>query len=232
MNIKFDTYTLYARIYPTLLVFFPFFTLHYFLLSPELGIFWGTILQFKILSDVTVSVALFFLLMQVNRIVSKEVFEKRMYDNGLCFPTTTMLLHADSNFSDDYKKKIYQKIQSNFEIDIPSAEKEKKSEYRSRQVISEAISHIRTKVGKGKLLGQHNAEYGFVRNFTGGNLVAAVMSILNLIIFSWVYPNPKAQMISLVMVLVYLVFSLLSRWMIDSVGRSYAKILIQEYMAQ
>lgn len=228
---KFDSYTLKARAIPALLASIPFFSLHYFLLSPALGAFWGAVVGLKIASDLTFLSASFFLFMQVNRILSKEVFEKRMYDNGLNFPTTTMLLHTDFYFSGEYKRKIYQKIQSDFKIKIPSTEKEKKNEYRSRQVIAEAISHIRARIGKGTLLGQHNAEYGFIRNFTGGNLLAVVISILNLIIFSWAYPNPKAQMISWVMILVYSVLSLLSRWMIDSVGSSYAKILIQEYMA-
>ncbi len=224
-------YTLKARVAPALLASIPFFTLHYFLLSPALGEFWGAIIELKFASDITFLSTSFFLFMQVGRIVSKEVFEKRIYDNGLKFPTTTMLLRIDAYFSDSYKKKIYQKIQADFKINIPSAEKEREDEHRSRQVITEAISHIRAKVGKGRLLGQHNAEYGFIRNFTGGNLVASIMSALNLIIFSWVYPNQKAQMISWVMILVYVVLSLLTRWMIDSVGRSYAKILVQEYMA-
>lgn len=228
---KFDSYTLKARVAPALLTSVPFFTLHYFLLSPALGAFWGAIIGLKIVSDLTFLTALFFLLMQVNRIVSKEVFEKMMYDNGLNFPTTTILLNADSYFSSEYKKKIYQKIRSDFKINIPSAEQEEKNKYQSRQVIAEAISHTRARVGKGTLLGQHNTEYGFIRNFTGGNLVAAVMSILNLIIFSWAYPNYKAQIISLLMFTVYLMLTLLSRLMIDSVGRSYAKVLIQEYMA-
>lgn len=229
---KFDAYTLKARVLPAVLTVIPFFTLHYFLFSPTLGVFWSSLIELKVVTDITLLGAGFFLLMQFNRIVAKEVFEKRMYNNGLRFPTTNMLLHKDSYFSQSYKKKIHHKIQIDFKMHIPSVQIEQKDEHQSRQSIAEAVSHIRAKVGSGVLLNQHNAEYGFVRNFTGGTLVATLISALDIIIFAWMYPNLQAQMISIFMTVVYLSLTLLSKTMIDSIGRSYAKVLIQEYMAR
>ncbi len=232
MNIKFDTYTLKARAIPAVLVSIPFFTLHYFLLSPTLGKFWSAVLGIKILTDITFTFALFFLLMHLNRIISKEVFEKILYKDGLNFPTTKMLLHKDSSFSDQYKKKIHEKIKSDFKIKIPSSEEEMKNERLSDQCIVEAISHIRRKVGTGILLGQHNEEYGFIRNLTGGSLFASLISLFNVIIFQWIYPDKTALSISEIAGGIYFILMLFSFCMIKSVGRSYVKVLIQEYMAK
>lgn len=228
---KFDKYDIFARVIPAILASLPFFTLHYFLLSPALGAFWGQLLGLKVASDVTFVFALLFLSMQLNRIVSKEVFEKRIYDDGLRFPTTDFLLHLHSFFSVDYTHKIHNQIKSDFDIDIPTRHSEIKDENKSRRLIREAMSHIRAKVGKGNLLGQHNLEYGFIRNFSGGNVVATTISILNMIIFKWIYPNNIALTVSSVSFFIYLILSLFAVKMIGIVGKSYAKVLIQEYMA-
>lgn len=228
---KFDTYTLKARITPAIIVSVPFFILHYFLLSPALGKFWSQVIGMKVTTDITFTLALFFLLMHLNRIVSKEVFERIMYDGGLNFPTTKILLHKNTAFSEQYKKKVHEKIFSDFKIRIFSQKEESKNENRSRQCIVETMSHIRRKVGKGILLGQHNEEYGFIRNLTGGSLVALIMSILNILTFLYIYPDRLALIVSGSAGGIYLFLTICSFWMIDSVGRSYAKILIQEYMA-
>lgn len=230
-NMKFDKYEIFARIIPTVLASVPFFVLHYFLLNPALGTFWGELLGLKVISDITFIFALLFLAMQFNRIVSKEIFEKIMYHDGLSFPTTNFLLHLDSYFSSDYTKKIHGRIKSDFGINIPTPNNEARSEDKSRKLITEAISHIRTKVGKGNLLGQHNLEYGFVRNFSGGNIVASAVSALDVTIFKWLYPNDIAFSVSIVSFFIYFILSLLAGKMIESVGRSYAKVLIQEYMS-
>jgi len=228
---KFDTYDLIARVFPAVLSSVPFFILHYFLLQPAIGEFWGEILAISIASNITFSFILLFLLMHLNRIASKEIYEKYFFKDGLCFPTTNFLLHADSYFSHEYTMKIHKKIKSDFGISIPSGQKERIDEDVVRQHIREAMSHIRAAVGKGKLVGSHNTEYGFIRNFAGGNVIATLMSLINIIIFTFFYPNPTAYTISLVIFLIYLTFSLFSKKLIDNIGKSYAKVLIQEYMA-
>jgi hypothetical protein len=228
---KFNPYILIARAFPAILSMIPFFVLYYFFLNPLAGDFLGELLALKITSAITLPLALFFLMMQLNRLISKGIFEKRIYKNGLTFPTTDFLLHLNSNFSSEYTKKIHNRIRADFGINIPNNIAESKNENLSRKYINEAVSHIRSKVGKGTLLGQHNAEYGFVRNFSGGNVVSAIISALNIIIFTVFYPNNIALTISCITLFLCLVFIVFARKMIRSVGRSYAKVLIQEYMA-
>lgn len=228
---RFDKYDIFARLFPAILSSVPFFVLHYFLLSPLLGQFWGELLALKFVSDFTFIMALLFLMMQINRIISKSMFEDRMYKNGLNLPTTNFLLRSDNHFSSQYISKVYKRIKSDFGIKIPSSYSAGKDEATSRRIISEAVDHIRKVVGKGTLLGQHNLEYGFIRNFCGGNILALFVSILNSIIFEWIYPDQKAFIISLVCSFIYLALNLTSKWMVNVVGKSYAKVLIQEYMA-
>lgn len=227
---KFDAYSLFARALPAFLTSVPFFVLQYFFLGPAIGIFWSELLSLKIATDITFSVALLFLLVHFNRIVSKELIEKKFFKNGLHFPTTNYLLHLDTYYSPEYTKKIHQKIKNDFEIDIPTLETESIEDSHSRKLIFEAMNHIRLRVKKGVLVGQHNMEYGFIRNFSGGCIVSTLISILNIVIFAWIYPVETAFWISLSTLVIYGFFTLLSKKMIDSVGCAYAKVLIQEYM--
>ena len=111
---KFDIYSLTARVLPAFLSSVPFFLLNYFLLNPLMGDFWGELLALKIVSNITFSFALLFLLMQIDRIISKEFIEKNIYKNELYFPTTNFLLHLDKTFSSDFTRKIHQKIKKDF----------------------------------------------------------------------------------------------------------------------
>lgn len=228
---KFNSYSLIARAFPAILTMPPFFILYYFLLRPIMGDFLGELLAIKIAADITLPIALFFLLIQLDRIISKEIYEKRIFRDGLNFPTTNFLLHLNSHYSPEYVEKIHTQIKSDFNINIPSKNAELQDEDHSRKCISEAVGQIRSKVGKGILLEQHNTEYGFIRNLSGGNFIAIGISILNIIIFIWVYPLNLALIISCIIFLAYLLLLLFAKKMIVSVGNSYAKILIQEYMA-
>ncbi len=228
---KFNTYSLIARALPAIISLVPFFILYYFFLSIMLGDFLEDLIALKIASNITLPIALFFLLMQINRLVSKGVFEKRIFKSGLNFPTTDILLHHNSNFSPEYTKKIHKRIKADFDITIPNSRSEIKNETLSRKCIKEAVGHIRIKVGKGILLLQHNAEYGFIRNFSGGNVISVIISAINIVVFSVLYPNKTALLISCVVFFLFLILLLFARKMIRSTGSSYAKILIQEYMA-
>lgn len=228
---KFDSYTLKARILPALLSAIPFFVLHFYYLSPTLGQFWGAFLALKIGSGATLLIAFVFLLVQLSRFFSKHLFENRVFADGYQLPTTDHLLHADSHYSPEYTKQIHARIKLDFGILIPSERQELADVHRSRQVISEAVSHIRQKVGAGNLTAQHNAEYGFIRNLAGGSIIAVLVSILNIVVFWVVSSNRIALAFSIVLAVLYSTILFLSTTLIRAFGYSYAKILIQEYMA-
>lgn len=229
---KFNRYTIIARIFPAILSSIPFFVLHYFFLRDKIGNFLVELFNIKWLSDITISIALIFLLVQLIRFISKEFLERRIYSDGLGLPTTNYLLHLDSFYSPDFTKQIHQKIFYDFKISIPTIKKERFDEVISRKKIVEAVNLIRIKVGDGKLVRQHNIEYGFIRNMVGGSAIAATISILNMAIFRWVYFNLIAFILSDIVAILYLLLILFGKFLIKFFGIAYAKILIQEYMSK
>ena len=79
-------------------------------------------------------------------------------------------------------------------------------------------------------MGQHNAEYGFVRNLAGGAVIALVMALIDSVIFSLLLPNAIAIWVSVILAAVYIVIVVFAKKMIVSFGQDYGRILIQEYM--
>ena len=169
--------------------------------------------------------------MQLNRLISKEFFEKKIFSNGLHFPTTNYLMHSDPRLSFEYTKKVHFKIKRDFEIEIPSMQDELKNGTNSRKIINEAVALIIKMVGNGTLVLQHNIEYGFIRNLIGGSVIATAISIININVFSWMVYNKIALIISCILAFFYLCLIVLSKWLITTFGNNYASVLIQEYMA-
>ena len=69
---------------------------------------------------------------------------------------------------------------TDFDITLLPEDQEKEKEEEARKKIVEAMSLIRAKVKDGRLLLQHNIEYGFVRNLIGGNEIAAGNFTINI----------------------------------------------------
>jgi hypothetical protein len=102
---------------------------------------------------------------------------------------------------------------------------------RARQIISEAVGRIRAKVGDGKLVGQHNAEYGFARNLAGGAIIALIMAVIDAVLFG-VSHNPIAAWFAAALAGIYILIIVCFKKMIVAFGHHYADKLIEEYMAQ
>lgn len=229
---RIDIYDIFARLVPAVLVGVPLYVLYFFLLSPYIGAFLGSLLAWKIASDVTVSIAILYLVAQINRLLSKEFYEKRIFQTGLYLPTTCYLMHSDVSLSDYMTRQVHDKIKRDFGIDIPSPQEEERDEGGSRQLIKESVSLIRMRVGKGQLVHQHNIEYGFARNFVGGSILGMGASIVAMAIFLWVYPDTIAASVSAFLLIIYAVVLLLGEKIIRSFGINYCEVLIQEYLAQ
>jgi len=95
----------------------------------------------------------------------------------------------------------------------------------------EAVALIRQRVKDGRLVLQHNIEYGFFRNLAGCSVIAVLVSILDVGIFYWVAPNVVALRMSIVMILLYLFPIIAAKHLMRAHGKRYARVLIQEYLA-
>ena len=232
MSIVPDKYDVEARILPAILASLPFFVLYSFFLNAYIGNFLNLIFGYKFIGDITIGVAFLFLLVSVSRSISKDLFEGRWFKSDETrMPSATFLLHADTEYSATHKARIHQKIKGDFQIDILSAREEELDEHGARKIIAESITLIRHRLKDGRLLLKRNIEYGFMRNFIGGSVVAIFISIANIIVFSLVTPNRTALILSIAMIVLYLLPILFSKKLMHSHGKRYAKTLFQEYMA-
>ncbi len=86
---KLDRYDIQARLLPAVLCSVPIFLFQYYYLNKHAADFSEAILKLRFLGPITLTIALIYLFMQVNRFIAKEVFEKRYFRNELDMPTTS-----------------------------------------------------------------------------------------------------------------------------------------------
>jgi len=229
---KFDRYNIIARFFPAVICSFPVIIFYYYFLSISLAEFLQAVGKIKWVGNISVSLLFIFLLSQIGRFVGKEIFEKQHFEDESKMPTTEFLMHSNNHYSDDYKKKIHKKILEDFDIRLSTKKEETDNELEARKRIGEAVSLIRDKVEKGRLVFQHNIEYGFVRNLIGGSLIAFFISLINIHFFSFIAPNQTPLIISIFIATIYLLLLIFNKPIILSYARLYAKVLFQEYMGE
>ncbi|MCF7864947.1 MAG: hypothetical protein K9M11_00375 [Candidatus Pacebacteria bacterium] len=227
---KFNKYNLVARVYPAVLCSLPILVLNYFLLESYLGNFFTTVEGYKLAGGVTLSVVLVYFFAHVGRFVGKEVFEKIHFRDEVDMPTTRVFMHSDKTYTSEQKAILYSKVSSEFGITLCTIQEEIDNEERARRLIVDCALLIRGRVKDGRLLLQHNIEYGFARNLLGGATVAVFISVVNLLLFGYFVPEPVAYYLSLTLAFMYMLVMMVGRRVIDRYGYRYAKILIQEYL--
>lgn len=225
MRELFGAYGVKARLFPALLCVPPFLLVKHFALDPLFGPSFMSRLVYEAAGDVSLASVLVYLLAQANRFVSIVLFEARTE-----FPTTRMLLPSSGDLSDEFRKKIDAKTQSDFQLSLPTLADEKASATTVRTRIKEIVSLIINKVGSGRLLLQHNIEYGFVRNLIGGAVIAFGMSIAAAFCFSLFVDNRSALIASICLALCYLLPVFFSKPLLATYGGAYAVILFREYV--
>jgi hypothetical protein len=216
--------------YPAIATLPPFVLLYYFYLQVYLSDFVNTTFAL-VIGGIPISIVFIFLLMEVNRFLSKMLFERWYFNNELMMPTTDFLLFKDRTYSADYKNKIRGKISADFDIELPSTHEENTDELSARQKITESIALVRARVKGGRLLLQHNIHYGMWRNLIGGACIACIISLLDVTIFMLVSPNQIAAVISLVFFFLYGSLIAFSKYILTVHGKNFAKVLFQEYLA-
>ncbi len=226
---KFDKYSRTARIYPSIIILIPFllFTIHCNI--DRLKELFDDILKAKVIGNITISIVLLYFLIQLNRFIGKYLFEKNLFEHEHQMPTTNFILLHDTQFSKDYKIRIRKKIEKDFKIKLPKEHEELQDIKNARRRIVEANGLVRQKVKNGRLLLQHNIEYGFARNLIGGSIIGILMSIIDLIYF-YVQSNSLLTAISIGLTLFFAFLLALHRLIIKYLGNQYAKRLFQEYL--
>lgn len=183
-----------------------------------------------IITNTLLSSAILFLMVQINRLISKEVFQKIYFKDELEMPTTNYLLKSNTYFPPLVKRQIEDKSLSLFEIQLLSETEERADEFAAKKIIVIVVSQIRNMLRENSMLLQHNIEYGFFRNLIGGSLISFVFSVVMLIVAIF-QDDDVIRNLSIAFAIFYIVPLLLSKVIIDKYGKYYAKILFEQFLS-
>lgn len=226
-----DSYFYRARLFPALLTSIPLLIFANKVIAIKYaGAFKNVIDILPLLTHFGFSAAIIFLLVQVNRLVAKEIFQRWFFKEDLYMPTTNNLLWSSSHFSPHIKDKIHSKVNSKFQIILASRTEEQQDELNARKLIVAAVSQIKNLLRGNEMLFRHNIEYGFWRNLVGGSLIAVVFSVIILAngYFGELGDQTTLGIIGLTVYLIPVVFSKL---IVRSYGEYYAKVLYDQFLS-
>jgi hypothetical protein len=225
-----NSYELKARKFPAIITIFPILIFSHFYLYKIIPELLNSILATKIVGDISVVLVLLYLVEQISRFTSKKYLQDDLFKDELHFPTTSYLLYSDKKYTAERKDKIRLKIVQDFKINLMSLEEEKTNEIEARKKIKEAIDLIRSKVKDGRLLLQHNIEYGFVRNLIGGMIISIPISFFDVLFFIW-QKNNVATTLSLTLFSLYSVIFFMRKNILLYFAHNYANVLYNEYLS-
>jgi len=225
-----NNYYLKARLFPTVLTAIPAIILYNRFIAPIYyekleNVYSGL----PTITDTILSSAIVFLFVQINRFLSKEIFQKIYFKDEKYMPTTNLLLKSNNELEVNIKQNIEDKIKSKFNINLLPENDEINNEQRARTLITTTVSQIRNILRDNPLLLQHNIEYGFFRNLIGGSFIAFVVS-LAIIGLSFYVSDTDTKNLGIVLTIIYFLPILLSKIIIDRYGKYYAKILYEQFL--
>ncbi|MBS1773954.1 MAG: hypothetical protein JST82_13940 [Bacteroidetes bacterium] len=226
-----NKYYLRARLAPTALTAIPLVFLLDTLVMPSMQ---ATLLAkspyLPMLVKYGLITGLAFILVQLNRLVSKEVFQRLIFKDETHFPSTILMMWKDSSIDTHVKKILHNKVQAEFNIELLDAAHEAANDKTARSRIKSAVAALRNKFRDNKLLLQHNIEYGFFRNLMGGAVIAVGISIV-LLIASYQKGDQGIVKMAWTFIGIYLFVITVCIYFIKRYARYYAKFLIEEYIS-
>lgn len=222
-------YTLKARVFPTILTCLPLILFANALLEYEVKDWLDSSVFASLFGSGSVSLAVVFLLAQINRFIGAEVVQRLLSGDELDFPTTRMLLPDNPLISEELRNALLLKIKKKMGYEIPTV-LDAENEPKIRRQIADSIRAMREKTRGNKLLLQHNIEYGFARNLVAGCLVALLVSSLNIWLYQHELMTEIGYKISTAYCSISLILLLVSPWVIERYGIKYARLLFQAYL--
>lgn len=225
-----NSYYLKARLFPTVLTSIPAIILY----NKFVAVLYHDRLEniyvaLPTITDVIFSGAIIFLLVQINRFLSKEIFQKVYFKDEINMPTTNLLLKSNNELEESIKQKIEDKIKTKFDISLLSLIEESAEEPRARKLIATTVSQIRNVLRDNTLLLQHNIEYGFFRNLIGGSFLAFLISLI-ILFSSHFFGDTPTRNLGVILTIIYFIPIILSKVIIDRYGKYYAKILYEQFL--
>lgn len=222
---NFDKYSREARLFPAILDCLPV----YILVISFIDLFPDINTYFKLFLGLAISSVFAYLASDLVRNVGKAL-EEKVFGNEMSFPTTELLLHSNDRFSNDKKRKIYEKIKKDFNITLSTVHQEGTDIKEARKKIKEAIGLIRQRLGDGRLLLKYNIRYGFWRNLCAAASFAVGGSIAVFLVLITVVHSPTYAILSLTISPFYLFLWIKSENILKYFGYQYAEQFYLEYL--
>jgi len=227
--LKMEKYTIKARYFPSIITAIPYTIIWHYLISNEIIDYFNFINSISWISDISFLVVVTYFLSQINRIVGKFVFEKWYFKKDKDLPTTIALTCNSWIISRETFSKLEKTVKNDFDLSLPNEQELNDDEKNSKLRIIEIVGQIRNKVKDWRLLLQHNIEYWFWRNLIWG------IPIMILIWWVWLYFLSTKWIgwwfwIMLIILSLWLVILILSKFILNKLGKQYAEVLIQEYL--
>lgn len=113
-----NKYYITARLIPAVLTSIPACTAYYYFLAPLISSSTSHIYWLHPAENIGLMTGIVFLVMQINRYISKELFEKIYFKDELEMPTTNYLMEINTYYTLEIKRAIRNKIKKDFEIDL------------------------------------------------------------------------------------------------------------------
>ena len=232
MEIKlFNKYSFKARLLPAVFtILFPLIVFNHFYTSPELSRLLGAFQGSETITNLSISLILIFYLSQFARFIGKNIFEKLYFKEEMRMPTTQFMLFSDSQYTHDYKLRFAKEVKDRFSISLSTEQEELSDPITARKRIIEAMSSVRKYLFENKFLLQHNIEYGAMRNTIEGSLIGLIICVINSFFFYYIVKVDFAIYSSIVLGSIYLLILVFSKFIINFYGKSYAKILFQQFI--
>lgn len=222
-------YTTKARVFPTVLTMIPFIVLYIWILAPMINPIlepvWNLL---PVVAGVSIHAVLLYAFMQLNRFLSKAIFQNWLFSGDLHMPSTDMLLPGNKSLDAQTRERYLGLIQKDFDIDMKKSLSNLKTEDEKRQMITRVVGRIRPLLKDNDMLQQHNREFGFIRNLEGGSIGAFAISVA-LIAVGVCQHDSQLMGTAIFMAVVYLVILLSSKVLITHYGKNYANVLFEQY---
>ncbi len=226
-----NVYFYRARLFPALITAIPLLVFINKIIAVEYAAALKSIYDvLPLLTHLGLSTAVIFLLVQINRLIAKEVFQRWYFKNELFMPTTNHLLISNTYYPAIIKNKIRDRIATKFQITLSNEVEEETDQNDARKLIALAVSQIRNVLRGNTMLLQHNIEYGFWRNLVGGSFIAVIFSA----IITWYgYQNNliDQMIVGIICLILFLLPVILSKTIIRLYGEYYSKILYEQFLS-
>jgi hypothetical protein len=221
-------YTLKARLAPTALAAPPILLLCNALFDMQANQWLESSTMTMLFGKGTATAALVFLMMQGNRLIGLEIFQRWVSQDELNFPTSRWLVATNTEMSQLQRKSIDEKLLQDFRIGLLPASMGDSSEVRRHN--ADLVGRIRLFVGSPPKLLQYLIEYGFFRNLIGASLPVLAAGLANAYIYSEQMLPAWAYHLSLAYAVIAGALVCIARPVIERLGIQYARVLFHTYL--